>query len=590
MQLSASKTPAKGSSLANSEPLRLATDRVKVALRYSSMLSAGINILSLTSSIYMMQLFDRVMTGRHEETLVLLTAIALAAYVAFGFLDWSRNQIMSRAGAWAERQLAGATIVAGLRMTLVGQPVGAQGIRDLAQVRQVVGGRALFAFLDLPWALIFFAILFALNIWLGIYAMISAAIIAGLAIIGERSARALQRRNGDRQAEVGRWVDQAVGQAEAVHALGMRSNLLARHRSKMIESHGEGEQTAARIESFAAAARAARQIAQLGIMALAAFLLLQGKLSPGLVIAGSILLARALSPIDILISSWQQIVGGWAAYSRLRILLEAADGSDAARTEPPAPDAELTVVGVHKRLPDSVSGYLLRNIGFSLTGGQALGVLGDSGSGKTSLCRVLTGISVPEIGEIRLAGARLDQWPPDGLGVHLGYLPQDVGLPPATVAETIARLAPTPDMDEVYRAAEAADAHALIMRLPQGYDTPIGAGGVPLSGGQRQRIGLARALFGDPVLLVLDEPDAHLDAEGSRALARTVDSAKARGAIVVLVSHRLVMLRSVDQIIVLKEGRVADLGPRDEVLSKLRRRDEDQKPAIVWTPPEGLNP
>ena len=547
--------------------------RIRWAFFWALTLSAGVNLLMLTSPLFMMQVFDRVMTGRQVETLYLLTAIAVFAYLAYGGMDWARNQMMARAGAWAERQLAGEVIRASLAGNLTGRALGAQGIRDLSQFRDMIAGRALFPFLDLPWALIFFLILFLMNVWLGLYALVSAIVIASIAIVGEWMSRKPIKERSNLQAKTNYWVDQSVNQSEVIQALGMEGNLVKRHDSQMREAHDKGRLATTYTDAFGSIARSVRQIAQLGIMALATWLLLQGELSPGIVIAGSILLGRALAPIDTMISSWHPLVNGWAAYRRLDAILENYIPTTI-KSEPPAPKPRLQVENLHRRLPESKSGYLLQQVTFELESGLAVGIMGPSGSGKTSLSRLLVGVGRPDLGEIRLDGARLDQWNPDRLGMYLGYLPQDIGLPSATVAETIARLDLEPDLEKVFAAAHAANAHEMILKLPLGYDTPIGSSGIPLSGGQRQRIGLARALYGDPVLIVLDEPDAHLDMEGVQALVNAIEETKKRGAMVVLVSHRPGMLRAVDQIIVLKEGRIASQGPRDEVITQLGGRTE----------------
>ncbi|WP_181905519.1 type I secretion system permease/ATPase [Aestuariispira insulae] len=536
----------------------------------SLVLSAVINLLFLTTPLYMMQIFDRVLSGRREETLVLLTVIAVFAYIAYGFLDWARNQLMAGAGTWVERQLAGPTLMAALNSTVQGSAISGQGLRDLTQVRNLISGRSLFPLLDFPWSLIFFAILWMLDYRLGIYALACTFILVALAVAGEMIARRAHRRGTDKQALVNRWADQAIAQADAIKAMGMQDNLLKRHKNLMDQTHQENRWASGLMEAFAATARAARQISQLGIMALAAWLLLQGDLSPGVVIGASIILSRALAPVDILISSWQQFITGINAYGRLCSLLEAYENRQGT-TEPPEPMARLAVINLHKRNPLLANSFLLQGINLNLSQSEVVGIIGPSGSGKTTLCRLLAGITRPDIGEIRLDAAKLEHWPGSRLGRYIGYLPQDVGLPPATVAETIARLSPEPDLEQVYTAARNADAHDLIMSLPNGYDTLVGAGGVALSGGQRQRVGLARALFGDPVLLVLDEPDAHLDNNGIQALANAITKVKARGAITVVVSHRPQFMQLMDTILLLSEGKMADCGARDTVLPKLLR-------------------
>ena len=545
------------------------------AFLWALFLSAGTNILMLTSPLYMMQIFDRVLTGRHEETLVMLSLIAFGAYATYGLLDWARNQLMARAGSWFENALSETVIRAGLQSTLAGRPVGGQAIRDLGQVRSVIAGRALLPFFDLPWAVGFLLLLFALDPLMGGYALLSAFVLAILAVLGEWSARSANKRFQQSKAQTEQWASQAIDQAEVVVALGMQDNLLSRYKDKAASSCRDHLSALLRSEGFGAMARSGRQMAQVGIMALAAWLMLQGELSPGLVIGGALLLARALAPIDGFIGSWQQLVQGRAALARLKAVLDGYN--EAVLSEPPAPRAALVLNNLHKRAPGQASGFLLQGIGLQLDAGEALGVMGPSGAGKTTLCRLLAGVMIPEIGEVRLDGARLDQWPAGRLGPYIGYLPQEVGLPPATIAETISRLAPQPDLEAVYAAAKLADAHEMILGLPKGYDTPVGVGGVSLSGGQKQRVGLARALYGNPVLVVLDEPDAHLDTEGGRALFDAITHLKQRGVTVILTSHRPVVLKAVDKVMVMADGKVSRLGPRDEVLLELTGRGQQQR-------------
>ena len=554
--------------------------RVWTALGCAFLLSAGLNILMLTSPIYMMQLFDRVMSGRHEETLFLLTGIALFAYMAWGLLDWARNLLMRQAANWLERELSASALRAGLQASVSGLPAGAQGIRDLDQIKAVFGGRALYPFLDLPWAGLFFLILFVVDVWVGIFATGVAILLVLLAVCGEWFARKPLRESLNRQAEVRQWADQSINQAEVVHALGMRESLIGRYYDRMQAAHRDNQVATRWAETFGALARTIRQMSQVGVMALAGWLLLQGEMSPGLVIGGSIIMARALAPLDSLVQSWQQLIGGWVAYRRFQELLE-KHLEEGAGTELPAPQARIQIANLHKRRPGSATEFLLKGVTFDLEAGDCLSVIGASGSGKTTLCRCLAGVIRPEMGEVRLDGARLDQWDPEKLGPHIGYLPQDVGLPPATVAETIARLAAEPDMEAVYAAAKQANAHDLILSLPLGYDTPVGAGGLALSGGQRQRVGLARALYGDPVLIILDEPDAHLDMDGSRELSETIQQLSEAGAIIVQVSHRPNFIRETNKVLVMAAGTVADFGPARDVMTRLKRKPVNDGPKPV---------
>ncbi|RED43349.1 type I secretion system permease/ATPase [Aestuariispira insulae] len=547
-------------------------------------LSAFMNILMLTSPIFMMQIFDRVLTGRHLETLILLTLIAAAALMTFGGLDWARNQLMARIGASIQRDLAPRVLKASIQNRIRTGADGGQAMRDLGTVRQLLGGKTLFPFLDAPWSLIFFILLWLIHPWMGIYAVICAVTLMLCAILSNLASRSLNRKTQKEQMAAQHWVDLAVNESEAISALGMQSSLVQRYLDRLHKLHDGLHRSENRIEIIGSGARTLRQMAQIGIMTVAAYLLLQDELSQGVVIASSILLARALAPMELMITQWQPLLNGLSALKRVMQLL-AGYRDDAEKTCPPTPKTRLGIQQMGLRKPDRQGGFLLRDINIKAERPEIFGIMGPSGAGKTCLCRALAGVAVPELGEIRLDGARLDQWPADDLGRHIGYMPQDVGLPPASVAETIARLSQDPDMDKVYAVAQRVEAHDFIMQLPNGYDTRIGAEGFPLSGGQRQRIGLARALYGDPVMIVLDEPDAHLDTESAQILARVIHAEKQRGAIIFLVSHRPAMLQVTDKLIIMSDGCVTKQGNSREILTELKNRSIPPKPELDQTAP-----
>lgn len=551
------------------EKLAKAIRPVRVGFAWTALFSAFVNLLMLVSPIFMMQMFDRVLSSGRVETLVLLTVIAAAAFVAYGALEWVRGRLLARIGAWLEEVLAQPTLMAALSARLRGASGAGQGVRDLQQVRNFLSAPTLFPFFDAPWVPIFLAALWLLHPLIGLFATTMAAVLLVIALVGEMSTRKRQAATMEHVLAAQRQVDAAIEQSEAITALGMRRPLTARwdtarHAASMAQ-RGLNERTA----MITGTAKGLRQMVQIGILALGAWLVLRGQLTPGGMIAGSILLGRALAPIDQSITAWRSFSTARLAWRRLKQLLAGAETER--QTLPlPAPKGRIAVAQLAFRPPEakSIDGFLLHGISFTLQPGEALGIVGPSGAGKSTLCRMVAGLYKPTMGSIRLDGATLDNWDPDALGAHIGYLPQDVGLPPATVAETIARLSEAPP-EEVVAAANLAGAHDLILGLPAGYETPIGAGGVPLSGGQRQRIGLARALFGGPSVIILDEAAAHLDQEGEQALQRAIQGLKERSATILMIAHRPSLVRHMDKLLVLQQGRMVKFGGRDEVLGAI---------------------
>jgi PrtD family type I secretion system ABC transporter len=412
-----------------------------------------------------------------------------------------------------------------------------------------------------------------LDPWLGIFCLLSIALLTGLAVVGEIVTGPLQRNSNAKQISLQRWCEAAIEQAEAIVALGMRGAVLQWYGTECVPARQAADTAAGRLEVVIALSRTFRQITQVAIIGFSAWLAIESSLTAGGVIASSILLGRALAPFDQLIAGWRQLVAARDARRRLSELLKQSD-KHIERSSLPPPSGELSVQRLTLRSPAGNNRWLLQDVSFRAQPGRGVGIIGPSGAGKTTLCRAAAGLVAPDIGEIRLDGARLDMWESDELGRYLGYLQQDVGLPPATVAQTIARLQRNADPELIHAAARAAGAHELILELPSGYDTPVGTGGVPISGGQRQRIGLARALYGNPVLIILDEPDAHLDHAGEEALRSAIINAKQRGAAVVLVAQRPAMIALMDDVVVLQNGKVTQFGPRVEVLRTAMRKEQ----------------
>ncbi len=534
--------------------------------------SALINLLMLTGSIYMLQVYDRVLSSRSVPTLLAISLLALLAYGLQGILDSVRARMLSRIGARFDALLASDVARAIVAFPLRGAPAGQvmQPARDLDSVRSFLGSTGPTALLDMPFLPLFIIAVYWLHPWLGYLAIGGALIIVALTLITEQ--RSKEPAGAYARSAVQRHVLGEAGRrsADAIAALGMRSAFIRRY----LESHGQHVRDGLSLSDSAAGlgafARVVRFVLQSAVLGLGAYLAVKGEVSPGVMIAASILTSRALAPIEVAVANWKSFVAARQGYDRLKQIMPTLEEPERLTALPPPRKTleaqDLTV------LPPGTQRPVVVGASFRLSAGDVVGIIGPSGSGKSSLARALVGVWAPARGAVRLDGALLTQWEPDALGRCIGYLPQDVELFDGTISENIARLDPEPDSDAVLRAARSARAHDLIVSLPQGYETRIGEGGAALSGGQRQRIALARAFYGDPFLIVLDEPNANLDAEGDEALTAAIREAKGRGAIVVVVTHRPSGLAAANLVIAMQAGKVQAFGPRDEVLKAVLRQ------------------
>jgi ATP-binding cassette, subfamily C, bacterial len=528
--------------------------------------SLFVNLLMLTGPLYMLQVYDRVLGSRSEATLLALTLLIAGLFAIMGVLDHARGRLAARIGVTVQARLDDRVFRTGLEQAVAagtrGRP--ASGLKDLEAVQRLLGSPTLFAVFDMPWAPIFIAAIFLFHPWLGWLAVAGGVVLVAIAVLNQLTTRwpeaeaAAATMAGDAYAETLRQ------QAETVRALGMTESAGARWRRLRTRALAAQLGSSDRVGVFAATSKTVRFFLQSAMLGLGAYLAIHGQTTAGAMIAASILLGRALAPIEQAIAGWPLVLRGRQGWSSLKALLAAAPEA-AAATALPRPEARLEVGGITVFAPEA-DRPSLRGLSFGLGPGQALGVIGVSAAGKSTLARVLTGLWRPAAGAVRLDGAALDQYGTETLGRLIGYLPQDVVLFDGTVAENIARLDADPDPVAIVAAAKKAGAHEMILGLPQGYDTPVAAGGARLSGGQRQRIGLARAFYGDPVLLVLDEPNAHLDAAGSDALNAAVRQAKGEGRAVVVMAHRPAGIAECDLILVLEGGMTKAFGPRDEVL------------------------
>ncbi|MGE5492664.1 MAG: type I secretion system permease/ATPase [Actinomycetota bacterium] len=526
--------------------------------------SLVINLLMLMPTIYMMQIYDRVLSSRNEVTLLMLTLIMLGIYGLEAALELVRSRILVRASAALDLQLGGRVFDASFRRYLAsraGNP--GQALGDLANVRQFLTGSGLLAFMDAPWTPVYLFVIFLLSPWLALFGALAVVVLTVLALLNERMAsRGLREANRLAQA-AGSYASDNLRNAEVIEAMGMLGNLRQRWQARqagMLKLQSEASDLAALVSGVGKFLRLATQS---GILGFGALLVIENQLTPGGMIAASILLGRALAPVDQAIATWRGTVSARAAYGRLKELLATAP-APAERTALPRPTGLVQVENLVLASPGGRA-PILKDLSFTASPGTLVAVIGPSASGKSSLARGLVGVWAPLEGTIRLDQADVTRWDKEELGPWIGYLPQDVELFAGTLAENIARFGDK-DSGKVVEAARRAGVHDLILRLPEGYETPIGEGGLALSGGQRQRIALARAMYGDPALIVLDEPNANLDEAGDGALLQALQEMKRERRTVFVMTHRLNILAIADAVMVLAGGTLQAFGPREAVL------------------------
>ena len=533
-----------------------------------ALLSGLINVLYLTGSFFMLEVYDRVLPSRSLITLVALAIIALFLYAFQGLFDGIRGRIFARIGTSLDEELSQRVfrhVMAGpLRERPTGD--GQQPLRDVEQIRSFLTGGGPSALFDLPWIPLYLMICFAFHAWIGLAALAGAVLLISLTLLTEIYTRRRIRAVAEAAVIRNSITGGAQHNAEVVHALGMASRMAAKWGDAN-RSYMENQQYISDVAGgFGATTKVLRMVLQSAVLGIGACLVIQGKASAGIMIASSILASRALAPVEQAISNWKGFVAARQGWGRLKDILKNTSGETPVKL--PAPRSMLSVECAATGAPGNRS-FGIQEVSFRLAAGSGLGVVGPSASGKTTLARMLVGVWPTWRGKVRLDGAALDQWQPEDLGPHIGYMPQDVELFGGSVAQNIARFDPAPESEAVIAAARAANVHDMILRLPDGYETQIGEGGHALSAGQRQRIALARALYGDPFLLVLDEPNSNLDAEGDQALTQAILGVRARGGVVVVIAHRPSALAGVDQMMIMSEGRVHGYGPKDEILGKV---------------------
>jgi len=532
--------------------------------------SFGINILMLTIPVFMMQVFDRVMSSRSFDTLLMLTLIGMFSLIVLGLLDLFRSKLLVHISSWIDDRLGRLILATSIRAASLNPEISnVQGLRDLSQVRNFAAGATIFHFFDTPWVPLFMIVIFLIHPIMGVVAVTGALVLFLLAIandyftrkpLNEANRRAIVQMN---QAEA------SVRNAEVVEAMGMLDNLISRWDRENREIMSIQEVASQRAGTISAFTKFFRLALQLGIMAIGVDLALGHHITPGSMIAGSIILGRALAPIESMIGSWRSFIAARDGYERLNKMLARDLSEIRGEMTFPDPKGRLTVEAVSFAIRGNPN-PILRGVSFALEPGESLGLIGPSAAGKSTLARLLVGVWSPSGGKVRLDNIDVFHWNRQDFGRHVGYLPQDIELFAGTIRENIARMGEASD-EMVIEAAIKANAHDMILRLPEGYDTKIGHGGLGLSGGQRQRLGLARALFGNPRLMVLDEPNSNLDTEGEAALMDALKTARADGVTIIIIAHRPSVLAFVDKMLVLRDGMVEMFGDRNDVMGKLTR-------------------
>jgi len=544
----------------------MALKTVRQHLVLVMLVSAVANLLLLAGPLFMLQVYDRVLTSGSVPTLLVLSLAVTVAYAFLGLFEWVRMKMLARIAAMVEGRLEEPAF----RASVNSNRLGADGrsaddpLKDVETLRQYISSPGLLFLFDAPWLPFFLFIVYLLHPILALVAVIGAVVLIGLTLFNERALSAQMSEIAEDASHQNSLIQSSRLNGEAVAAMGMSPALLGRQQQMKSELIGRQIRIADTGSGFSTATKVLRMLLQSILLATGAALAVAGEMSAGAMIASSILAARALSPVEQAVGSWRQFISFRRAWSRLDKTLGQA-GPAAPKVNLPAPKATLGVTDL-SLTAEGCEAPILSGVQFGLSAGDALGVIGPSAAGKTTLARAITGLWQPDGGEIRLDGAKLDQWPTDTIGRHIGYLPQRVSLFAGTVGENIARFSPGASSDDVVAAAKAADIHEMILHLPNGYDTRVEAVDRQLSAGQMQRIGLARALFGQPFLIVLDEPNSNLDSEGEAALMRAIGTMCGAGSIVIVMTHRPNVIAATDKILVLANGSQVAFGPREDIL------------------------
>lgn len=532
--------------------------------------SMFVNLLMLVPPMYMLQVYDRVLSTRSTETLLMLTLVVIFLFMVMGGLELVRSRMLVRVGNRLDTNINTRLYSAMFRRSVVTQGTqSAQPLNDLTSLRQFLTGNGLFAFFDAPWVPVYLGVLFLFHPWLGFFATFAGIVLLILAIANEKATKSLLAEANSEHIKAQDLANSNLRNAEVLHAMGMLPGIMGRWSEKHHEFLSKQSRASDRAGALTNASKVLRLLFQSMILGLGAYLVLQAEMTPGMMIAGSIIMGRALAPIDQMIGSWKGFVSARGAYGRLNELLERIP-DEPRHMSLPRPEGRVAVETVAAS-PPGVRMATIRGINFEVPKGEHVGIIGPSAAGKSTLARVLLGVWPAQVGNVRLDGAEITQYNRDEIGPHLGYLPQDIELFDGTISQNIARFGEV-DADKVVAAARKAGVHEMILELPNGYDTVISSTSGALSGGQRQRVGLARALYGSPAMVVLDEPNSNLDEAGEKSLAETITRLKEEGVTLFVISHRSNVLRNMDKLLVMKDGQVSMFGPRDEVLAQFARK------------------
>ena len=562
------------------EELRSARRQSRSFFWIVGVFSVFANLLILTGPLYMLQVYDRVLGSRSEETLVALTLLVVFLYGTMGVLDYTRGRIMARVGARFQAALDKRVFDAMIRRSSQApDPTAQTGLADLESIQRLISSPVLLAGFDIPWTPVFLAGIALFHPWLGMLALVGGVLLILITFLNQVLSRGPMARANTTSHHASLMSEEIRTEAEPIQAMGMRGAAFERWKLARDASLVETVVATDVGGSFTSLTKTLRMLLQSAMLGLGAYLVLLNEITPGAMIAGSILLGRALAPIELAIGQWAMVQRAARGWSSLADLLSGMPPEDQ-RMDLPDPKARLEVESLTVVPPGDTRAHL-RTVSFRVEPGQAVGVIGPSGAGKTTLARALTGVWRPAGGSVRLDGAALDQYAPDVLGQHIGYLPQRIQLFEGTIAGNIARLSQQPDAQKVVAAAKMAAAHDMIVKLPDGYDTRISAGGGRLSGGQMQRIALARALYDDPVIVILDEPNSNLDNEGSQALNTAIRAVKEAGKSVLIMAHRPAAIQECDKLLVLEGGLRMAFGPRDQVMREMIANHRELKKTSV---------
>ncbi|AIF80898.1 alkaline protease secretion ATP-binding protein AprD [endosymbiont of Acanthamoeba sp. UWC8] len=557
----------------NITPIKETLFACKIMFKYALLFGCIINLLMLSTPIYSMQVLDRVISSGNVDTLVMLTLVIMLALLLLAMLQAGRSFAMTQMGNWIERQLSEKVFTGSVKMSLESKVnIGSQQLTDLQTIKNFLTSPGLLTVLDTPWAIIFIIVLFIIHPWMGFLSVIGGALLVGFAILSDKLTKPLLDSMNDENIKSRRQVDQATRNAEVIEVMGLLPNIIQSWQKLNGKIQTTHSLFTKRYSVLTEITKFIRLVIQILVTGFGAYLVINGQMSSGAIIASSSLVGRALAPFEGAINSWKGFVNCRKAYDRLNAAYELVEKHEE-KMSLPEPEGRVDVENLFYN-PPNVQRHIVKGITFSLKAGETLAIIGPSASGKTTLAKLLAGALNPSIGTVRVDDASLKDWKREELGKYIGYLPQDVELFAGTIKENIARMDPNADPEEVVMAAQITGVHEMILRLPKGYDTEIGFDGSMLSGGQRQRIALARAFYGNPKILLLDEPNSNLDSVGEAALATAIDVAKDRNITCIIISHRTSILNVADKIMILKDGVIATFGSKKEVMDQMNQASQ----------------